>query len=667
MNNKILSLALATSFFALSILPAKAEEFIFVRPGDPDRIFKRNEALVIELPASLSQDDLNTLFLELDGVDITQMVALNGTQVVFTPASPYASGSHALRLVRMGANGKLVEINRWSFMVAGGVPPVEQSASLKGNIDATYSHMAWNNYDREDEPNRGNLAMQGKVNGNAQTHGWQLSARGNGFINSERELNPNGDRGEIGEYLLRAEKPDETLSTTLNLGHHKIEASNLLIDRFYRRGASAKFDFLHDRAGLAGFIMNPSSITGNRNLSGFDEGESVVRGLHARARPFAKLGDRLAFEGSFYSGQKGITGNGTAGSLTERPDASGYQLGLTSSLIENYLDLSTQYSESDFDPDGRHTGVGEENDHAYDVSFTFFPFGGKIAKDGSIRQWKIDAGYQQTGTGFDTLLNSALESDRKTWKLASAYARGGLSLDAEAKWLTDNVNDDPDKTRDGALSVWAQTSYAPEKEIWGMPVFSLGAALSDEERRRTPAGYVGDGLDRKTGSLNGGVALGFETISLSLNHTYTKFIDDIDTTAEYESHFTDVGAEYQLSERVTLKPGLQFEYLDEDSDGASRATHASLGGEFILIPQKLWNNSDYSMLLNDGNTPAGREFRAETEFTWLLKTADVNSPGLALAVAGHYDNEMDTDDSTDEEDEDARVFIRLKSSLAFSR
>ncbi len=73
------------------------------------------------------------------------------------------------------------------------------------------------------------------------------------------------------------------------------------------------------------------------------------------------------------------------------------------------------------------------------------------------------------------------------------------------------------------------------------------------------------------------------------------------------------------------------------------------------------------MLLNNGENPNGRTYNAETEFNWLLKPAETNSPGYAVAVSGLYDNTKDTWDPLDSEEEDLRFFVRLKLSMPFSK
>lgn len=648
---------------------AQADDFLFVRPNDPDRVFKQDEALVVVIPESLSQAELGSFFLELDGVDITQRVTLEGTHVVFYPASPYAAGTHALRLVRMGKNAKLVEIDRWNFNVAGGVPPVTEPSSMNANIDSTYSYRAYDNYDdNKDEPDIHNLSTQMQFDAATQQGSWRLSVRGNALQNTDEKANPSGDAVEVGEYLMRAENTGETLSSTFSLGNHDIGASNILMDQFYRRGFSGRFDYLQGRAVVTGFAMNPAAATGNNNWTGLVNSDQLASGVYTTLQPFAALGDRLQLEATAYTGEGTTNGSGTAPvPAAPAPDANGYQVGTRTQLVRDKLSLRAQYALSDYDADGSHSGAPSEHDNAYNLSFVYTPLARQTDAEGRFMQWEIEPGYYRAGSNFLTLLNPSLESDRETWSLKNRLIKGNLSVDGQIAWIKDNVDRIATVPDNRSLQLWAQASYAPEKVMWGTPVFSLGGALSDDLRLRTPAGFAGDGLDRQLRSVNGGVVLSFEKTTWTLNQTYSEMYDHATPRASYESSFSDVAVEYRAHERLTLRPGLQIEVTHSDTDGTNTALHGSMGLQGVIVPDKFWNTTNYSMLLKNGDTTFGRTYNAETDFTWLLKASEPNSPGYAVSLMGLYDNDTDTNDLTDREDEDLRVLVRLKFSGAFSR
>jgi hypothetical protein len=654
---------LATTVLGLSLaqpFTAAAEEFHFIRPGDPFRIFRQTDALVVELPANLSSDELNSLFLELDGVDITQMISLEGNRVIFTPATPYLAGGHTLRLVKMGKNNKLVEIKNWRFTTSG-EPPKESPSSVSGNVNATYTNIPWKTKEPGREIPRNNLESQFDMNATTQTEGWQLSARGNGFINTNDSFNPSGDSVEVGEYLISAEKPSEDVSTLLRLGNHDIGANNILMNNFYRRGASAQFGIDNERAVVTAFSQDPAQAIGNDNPLGIAKSEQRVIGAHATVQPSESLGEALEFEGTVYEGEGSTYSAGSAGLLNSTGAGSAGQVGLTTVLFKDLLSFRSQYVKSKFDFDGERTGNSAENDDAQRYSFLLTPLGEtNINEEGKLERLNVELAYQTTGTYYDTLLNPFLEKDRDTYSINSSYISGGLTIDNEVFYKTDNSNDLTTLPTNSSLGTWIQTSYAPEEEMFGRPVFFAGGAINDENREDTPAGFAGSYFDRTTASVNGGASMSFESTVLTLTHTYTQLSDRVEGNNDFNTHYTDLTLEFKAAESVTLRPGLQVEYLREGVDGVSHAYHASLGADIMFVQDKIWNNTNLSMLLNDGATTAEDDFNLQTEFTWQLKQSELNSPGYALALAGIYDNVPDPVTGLSTSEKDARVLLRFK-------
>jgi hypothetical protein len=66
---------------------------------------------VANIPADVPQ----RLAVELDGIDVSSLAALDGSDIVITPAQPIAFGRHTLRLVEYTPDGGIVERGRWNF------------------------------------------------------------------------------------------------------------------------------------------------------------------------------------------------------------------------------------------------------------------------------------------------------------------------------------------------------------------------------------------------------------------------------------------------------------------------------------------------------------------------------------------------------------------------
>lgn len=657
----------ATALFCALMLstPAVAEQFRFVRPGDPDRIFKSNEPLVIGLPSALSKEELGSLFVELDGTDITQLISIEQGNAVYYPSSPHFPGAHALRLVRQGKNGKTNEINRWKFTVSG-EPPEEQPSTLYGELDATYSVTAADTSAKGSRPDKQNLNSQLQINGATQSEGWQYSVRGNAFFNSEDTYTPGRDYAEVGEYLFSAEKASETGSTLLRLGNHNVGVDNILMNQFYRRGASARVDLLQDQLTVAGFSQDPANAIGNHNVLGFAEDNQRASGIYTSVRPIASLADSLELEGMVYTGRGTQYNTGSAGADIPQTEGRGYEFGVRSSLIADYLLVRAQHAHTNFDFDGRGGGYGALGDDANRLSFTLTPLGAQVDADGLIELWSVDFGYQKMGAFYESLLSQSEESDREKYSIGSNYSSGGTTVAGEMAYVISNVNDFVDIPTDQAWNGWAQASYAPAEEWWGNPVFMLGGSVSKEDRKETPSGYAGLDLDRFTGSVNGGVSLNFGNTTGTLSHTYTSFDDKAVTGNDYYSHFTEAALEFKATDWLTLRPGMQMEFYKLDDTKVSKSYHASLGADMLFIPDTLWNNTNYSRVINSGSHSSHGTDLFQTEFTWQIKPADVNSPGYAIALEGMHGNLTDPNTNLVLDDKDTRVYVRLRLNAPFS-
>lgn len=647
-------------------LPARAEEYVFLYPNDPSRVFRGTDELILDLPQDLSDEELSDLYLELDGIDVTQSVVLDGTRVTFYPASPYAAGHHMFRIVKLGKNAKLTEIKRWQFSVADGDGQVpDKTVTVEGALNGVYSLRAWDNIDdQSDEPNVQNIQSTADVSVAGQAGRWAGVFTANGFANSDRTRNPAGDGVEVGEYLVNVKNEQDDFSTHVRLGNHDIGASNLLMDHFHRRGVSGFIDTVKNKLRIGEFSMNPASSSGNTNITGVEKDGQRISGGYASVQPFAALGDGFELESTYYTGKGSEDGNGAAStSGSSFSEGTGYQVGLKSVIFPDFLTLRTQFARTDFDEDGRLQTLSKKNANAYNVSLFITPL-----EANSDRTLDIEASYYRAGADFQTLLNSAAEKDREIWETKAAYLYNGLSLDTDLSWQRDNIGGDPLVPTDGSLQGNSQATYTPTEELFGAPVFSLGGSFSKDDRLDTPAGYTGDGLDRLTTSLNGGVALSFDKTTWSLDHTWTNLNDEAVFGNDYTSHYTDLTLSYRVNDRLTVSPGLQSEFLDDAAEGGSQNWHASLGLDGIILPDRLWNTTNISSQIDKGTgTADGKHYTAETEFTWLMKQAETNVPGFALALSGYYDNDTDTTPDDDEENEEGRVFLRLKFSAPFAR
>lgn len=112
MKLKFLSLSIAPVLFVLLTETALADwSASFKAPTS------NQAALLIDLPNELDIATLTTLAVELDGIDITALLSLQGRDLIYTPVKPLFIGSHSIRLLVFQRDGSSHEKAKWSFNI----------------------------------------------------------------------------------------------------------------------------------------------------------------------------------------------------------------------------------------------------------------------------------------------------------------------------------------------------------------------------------------------------------------------------------------------------------------------------------------------------------------------------------------------------------------------
>ena len=79
-----------------------------------------NAAMRIDLPDDLDIMTLTTLGVELDGIDITALLSLDGTDFIYQPVEPLSNGEHIIRLVHLNNDGSVTNKGSWRFNIGEG-------------------------------------------------------------------------------------------------------------------------------------------------------------------------------------------------------------------------------------------------------------------------------------------------------------------------------------------------------------------------------------------------------------------------------------------------------------------------------------------------------------------------------------------------------------------
>ena len=101
------------------------------------------------------------LALEVDAIDVSSLVVVEGKRVIYAPPSPFTPGMHQLRLVEYAANGDIIELGHWRFEVRQSAAFQQQHAQLAASLNNSY--LIGHEYSNDD-PGIDNYHSNGAVN-----------------------------------------------------------------------------------------------------------------------------------------------------------------------------------------------------------------------------------------------------------------------------------------------------------------------------------------------------------------------------------------------------------------------------------------------------------------------------------------------------------------------
>ena len=220
-------------------------------PSDPLRIRLAN------IPAKT----LELLALELDEIDVTSMVTMEGDVVIYTPPQPLAYGEHQLRLVEHGQDGSINERGLWTFELRKSA--LFRDAQLNGTATVNGNYRTSDKGLGDPAPDRGQADANGQLNWSAENENWSTSGAMSIIANSQSQLMPRQTGHiDLGQYLVAADSG----MFGIKVGDHAISPDSLILQSFNRRGISASATTSDDRAALTVFSMDTTPITGGANL-----------------------------------------------------------------------------------------------------------------------------------------------------------------------------------------------------------------------------------------------------------------------------------------------------------------------------------------------------------------------------------------------------------------
>jgi len=136
--------------------------------------------------------------LEIDAIDVSSLVVIEGNRVIYAPPSPLIPGMHQLRLVEYAANGDIIELGDWRFEVRQSAAFQEQQTHLAASFNNSY--LIVDDYSSEN-PDIDNYHSNGAVDVVYSARNNNNAIHFQGSLIYE-ENSASGKQADLGHYLL---------------------------------------------------------------------------------------------------------------------------------------------------------------------------------------------------------------------------------------------------------------------------------------------------------------------------------------------------------------------------------------------------------------------------------------------------------------------------------
>jgi hypothetical protein len=529
--------------------------------------------------ANLTDALAQQLALELDEVDISSLVNVQGDKVIFNPPQPLASGKHQLRLVQNLPNGDIQEIGVWTLVVRKSTSFSEKQ--LQSNISLGVNKRLADSNLTEPKPNsltaNGAAAFQGVLaDGN-----WRLLGQLNLLVNSQRQLLPQGQQGpyiDVGTFLFTLQAGP----VVAQAGQHSPIPNSLIFAGLQQRGVSVDIKSEDKQLGMTLFGVRAQDVIGTKGGLGIGDSENLISGVNVSAQPIGNASGSLLMMATYLSGKDPgaiITSTGVAQSVTGPAQGSAGDVLVDSQFLEKRMRIRGEYARTKYDSDGngRDTngdGIIDSNldpvqDSAHVVTITYTPWHEKIVA-GSPIAWNLGMEQNTTGTFFKSIAAPSAPSDHDGVRAFSDVTWAGLSVQASIGSSTDNVNHLDQLPRTRTDQQYFSTMYSPAASQT-LPASGKPAALPWYGQASYAMVYsdTSQTVEQGGGAITTGPLSDNSSIVLAARFQYTRWnwgatytvSDNADKTnmqGSVKSHSLDLSAGLMFANKLSLTPKLTY-------------------------------------------------------------------------------------------------------------
>jgi len=615
------------------------------------------EGLQINFPSGMLQNQANSLLIELDAIDVTDMISLDGDTLLFEPLQPIKSGRHELRLIENTEEGEIIELASWFFEVKN--PNVLESWSVDANSQLTALYRASEENLDKPEPDR----MQGQgssmVGMQANSENWQFRGDFDFHYNSLNSQVEDARTFDNGEFLLQAES-EHLLA---KVGHHQLSQQSFIMDNFYRRGISMEGRLPAMNSKVSGFSMSSEDIIGFGTGSGISDSNNRVNGVIIENSPFKSNPEALYLTLTRLDG-RAYDSNGYYFEMDDQAptaDLSAWSFVVNSQLLDQRLQIRAELAESEYDFD-INDDVAADKDDAYSLWMNYQDV---MANDLS---WNAGVETQEIGTYFSSLANQSLPADRHNVRIFTGLQGSSTGVQFSAGRQQDNVADinTLSRTQIDQRSInfnWSPAAYSPGK--MGHP--SLGLNLSTEEKTQpyTPENYLFTSTDSQTDNWQLDLAFNHEWWQWSLSRGDVTF-DDLATGVEndYKATMTALSASFDRP-RFSIGPTLQRDEVKYIGLAQTTTTDSfELMSSVVIIENKLSTGLNLNVNRNQVSDDSQKDEAISAAFSldWILRQPHENRVGFNLGLSAQY-SEFNDDIYIDNNADQNQVFLTLSTIL----
>jgi hypothetical protein len=522
---------------------------------------KPSEPIVLKFPFDIINNITTQLALEVDNIDVSLLVKIEGNVVIFTPTSPLLPGMHQLRMVEYADNGDIVELGNWQFEVRQSAAFQSQQLQVAASLNG--SGIAASDYTPQD-PEIDNYSSNGAAEINYQASNGDSGVQLHSTLIYDRveENTTTGKSLDLGDFLLQV---DVNKHSRLNVGHHAIEYASLIYRDFNRRGVSGSVTLPGINSSIQLFSAHSTDLYGFNGGLGVSDADNRSEGIVLSVQPFTQNPQALTLSTAYLSGAQSEA-DGELGFSVEESSGTAQSLAADSLLLDQRLRLYLEAAKSHYDYDGNHSPMDAITDSAYQflAQYDALPSG----SDADPWQWGLSVEKLIVEPDFRVLSNQQLGSDVDYSSISSNLNKGNWTSQVFFHKESDNLDHRFDATNH-INTTGLELNYSGTRED--------ATSVLDSWNYR--------GVYQLTRQQQDGVELGADGNTLPKNDSRTEFIQ---FTAEYGYPW---GSWYLSLSRDELSDD-SGQQQDSQAQGTELGGSINLNSDHLLSASFAYINSE---------------------------------------------------------------------------